>query len=277
MRRQIAAVLVIVAAALAPSLAHADGPIPTFVGCPVGQAIRGINFVTRALVCVPVGGDTAALQAQITALQNALASAQATIACMHAVGTDVFFDGCNVHIRSGAGTTDAVVNGLGNLIVGYNEDSPTPAVRTGSHNLVVGQFHTYSSYGGFVAGMRNSLTEANASVSGGISNTASGSASSVSGGSGNTASGFLSSVSGGNQNTASQANASVSGGGNNTASSGSASVSGGSNNTASGPASSVSGGSGNTASGFFSSVSGGNSRSAPGADDWAAGSLFEDF
>src|SRR5437868_1153983 len=116
--RDIAIALLTVVAMLAPSLAHADGPVTTFVGCPVGQAIRGINFVTRALVCQPVGGDTAALQAQITALQNALTSAQATIACMHAVGTDVFFEGCNVHIVSGAGSTDAAVNGLGNLIVG---------------------------------------------------------------------------------------------------------------------------------------------------------------
>jgi hypothetical protein len=75
MSRQLTIALVTMLAMLGPSLAHADGPIPTFVGCPAGQAIRGINFITRALVCVPVGGDTAALQAQITALQTALASA----------------------------------------------------------------------------------------------------------------------------------------------------------------------------------------------------------
>jgi hypothetical protein len=205
--------LVLLLATLAPSLAHADGPISTFVGCPAGQAIRGINFITRALVCVPVGGDTTALQAQITALQTALASAQATIACMHTVGTDVFFDGCNVHIRSGAGTTDATLNGLGNLIVGYNEDfSASPKVRTGSHNLVVGRFHTYSTWGGFVAGESNAVTGAGASVSGGGNSTASGIYSHVSGGNGNTASGIVSSVSGGAGNTASGDEASVSGG-----------------------------------------------------------------
>jgi hypothetical protein len=47
-------------------------------------------------------------------------------------------------------------------------------------------------------------------------------------------------------------------------------------NTVSGPSSSASGGYGNTASGDQASVSGGNGRSAAGADDWAAGTLWED-
>jgi hypothetical protein len=33
----------------------------------------------------------------------------------------VYFDGCNVNIRSGSGATDGTLNGLGNLVVGYNE------------------------------------------------------------------------------------------------------------------------------------------------------------
>jgi hypothetical protein len=216
MFRQLTIALVTMLAMLGPSLAHADGPIPTFVGCPAGQAIRGINFITRALVCVPVGGDTSALQARVAALETALASAQATIACMHAVGTDVFFDGCNVHVRSGGGATDAPENGLGNLIIGYNEDADSifggPAVRTGSHNLVVGPGHTYSSHGGLVAGHSNAVTGSNASVSGGQNNTASNFSASVSGGVSNTAIGIWASVSGGGGNTASGDYAGVSGG-----------------------------------------------------------------
>jgi len=237
MPRQLAIALVTVLAMLAPSLAHADGSFATFVGCPAGQAIRGINFVTRALVCVPVGGDTTALQARVTALESALAIAQATIACMHTVGTDVFFEGCNVHILSGSGSTSGftaganTVNGLGNLIVGYNENIGFSA-RTGSHNIVVGPFHAYSSYGGLVAGIDNTISGPFASVSGGQSNTASGDSASVSGGQSNTASGAF--------------------------------------------PSSVSGGRNNEASGFYSSVSGGASRSATGVEDWVAGSLFQD-
>src|ERR1043166_9155956 len=180
---------------------------------------------------------------------------------MHMEGTtELVVEGCNVHVRSGAGTTLAA-NGLGNLIIGYNEVAGGE-VRTGSHNLVVGRYHTYSSFGGFVAGEGNSVTERGASVLGGNANTASGLVASVGGGVGNTASGTGASVSDGDINTASGLVASVGGG---------------ENNTASGRAAGVSGGNFNTASGSLASVSGGHDRSATGDDDWVAGSLFEDF
>jgi hypothetical protein len=172
----------------------------------------------------------------------------AALSCLRREGTDVIFEGCNVHIRSGAGSTNAPVNGLGNLIVGYNELSlpPSPAdLRTGSHNLVVGPEHSYSSFGGLVAGRDNTVSGPNSTVSGGRLNTASGTRSSVSAGQMNTASGIHSSVSGGEVNTASNSGASVSGG------------------------------EGNAASGDVASVSGGNGRSAPGQWDWAAGGLFQ--
>jgi hypothetical protein len=153
------------------------------------------------LVDQDVAGQTATLQAQITVLQTAAG----TTPCMRRVGTNVIFEGCNVFVLSGTGATDAPVNGLGNLIIGYNEPSPGGGItefRGGSHNLVVGRFHTYSSYGGFVAGSNNAVTEPAASVSGGSNNTASGNAASVSGGGSNTASGIVASVSGGSGRSA---------------------------------------------------------------------------
>jgi len=146
-------------------------------------------------------------------------------------GPHVIIEGANVHVRSGSGdTSDACddrdpdfpncesLTGLGNLIIGYNEKHrfggrPEPEeVRTGSHNLVVGVDHSYSSYGGFVAGKRNAVTGESASVCGGINGKASGSYSSVSGGNINVASGLGASVSGGNRNVASGLGAAVSGG-----------------------------------------------------------------
>ena len=76
----------------------------------------------------------------------------------------VLFSGANLQVVSGEGSTDAPVNGLGNIIVGYDEN--TSDDKSGSHNLVVGYGHTYSSYGGFVAGQDNSITGAFSSVSG---------------------------------------------------------------------------------------------------------------
>ncbi|UCD84757.1 MAG: hypothetical protein JSU92_00805 [Deltaproteobacteria bacterium] len=159
-------------------------------------------------------------------------------------GPHVIFTGANLHVRSGGGATDAEVNGVGNLVVGYN-DAPgdlDPGDRGGSHNLIVGPEHKYLSYGGFVAGYGNTVSTRYASVSGGLGNTASGDNSSVSGGSVNTASSYVSSVSGGGNNTASGQYSSISGGFNNTASGDDSSVSGGAANTASSATSSVSGG-----------------------------------
>lgn len=198
-------------------------------------------------------------------------------------GPHVLFTGANVHIRSGSEATDdgGDLTGLGNLVVGYNEP-PDNEARIGSHNLVIGREHRYSSFGGLVAGFRNTISGEEASVSGGTLNEASGNAASVSGGRNNTAGinpGNVNcfnpdtnepndttgaSVSGGENNIACGLSASVSGGGFNRASKRSASVSGGSSNTASGDFASVSGGGGNTASGMQASVSGGGTNTASG-------------
>ena len=87
-------------------------------------------------------------------------------------GPHIIFTGANIHVRNGSGSTEGAVNGKGNLIVGYNEYSIEN--RTGSHNMVVGPYHTYSSYGGLVAGFDNKITGDNASVSGGFQASVSG-------------------------------------------------------------------------------------------------------
>jgi hypothetical protein len=216
-------------------------------------------------------------------------------------GKEIFITGANLHIVNGLGSTDCDLgeipdcpNGLGNLIVGYNEprnDPTSPDVRTGSHNVVVGERHNFSSVGGLVVGFLNEINGPFASVSGGTDNraiglsaavsggqghTATGLAAAVSGGIGHTASGGWSSVSGGTGHTASGEWSSVSGGASNTASGDSATVSGGRSNTASGEASSVSGGSGNTAGGDHSTVSGGQNITQDTAFGWSAGSEAEE-
>jgi hypothetical protein len=147
----------------------------------------------------PAGG----LEVRVTVLEAKLAcvsTAETTIG--GTTGWDVVFERCNVHIQNGAGTTGGFgnINGFGNLIIGYNHDlfPPTPpAPRGGSHNLVVGDEHSYSAWGGLVAGFRNTISGPEASVTGGSQNTASGQHASVSGGLHNTADGNSSSVSGG--------------------------------------------------------------------------------
>jgi hypothetical protein len=226
------------------------------------------------------------LQQQNTALQ-------ATLGCMSKSGNDVFFTGCNVHVRSGSGATDGELNGLGNLVIGYNEDAVSlgaeqSSAREGSHNLIVGPGHSYTSYGGLVAGRLNSVHGSNSSVTGGGNNIAFGFATSISGGRDNRTNGGYTHVAGGASNAAFMGVSSILGGeGNQTSGAYSTisgglqnrtdgfsqhtSITGGSNNYTHGMVSSITGGSNNITYAGFSSISGGTGNTT---GDWGCMHCF---
>lgn len=82
------------------------------------------------------------------------------------------FNGMNVQIVNGAGSTDSST-GTGNLIIGYNEARNDGSDdRSGSHMLVQGRENNYSSYGGLVSGETNSAEAPWSSVIGGSRNVA---------------------------------------------------------------------------------------------------------
>ena len=229
------------------------------------------------------------LQTSNTALQNQLAHAKNVLALdpfvsvdpnpeIGVIGPNIIFKGANIHIVSGSGATNDNFNftGLGNLIIGYDEDPtgipgipdfghppPGPPLGTGdrggSHNLVIGRWNrfTQAAFGGFVGGELNVITNEGASVVSGSENTASGLVANVSGVQFNHASGALTNVSGGEDNSASGFASSVTGGLFGTASFFFDSVLGGQHNTAYGGSSVVLGGENNTAGGFESVVIGG--------------------
>ena len=200
-----------------------------------------LAFALFLVVLIPVaesaqkGGlaaRVAQLEAQVEVMEEILQFVYVeTEEINNLAGPHWIIEGANVHVRSGSGETSdgcpsippddnlcKSLTGLGNLIVGYNGERPVRShgnaieVRKGSHNLVVGDQHTYASFGGFVAGGSNLVFGAKASVLGGTSNRATGFASVISGGQGNVASGVRSSVSGGRLNIASGDSSSVSGG-----------------------------------------------------------------
>jgi hypothetical protein len=138
----------------------------------------------------------------------------------------VRFSGINVQIVNGTGSTDGAVNGLGNLVIGYQEvrnTVPGPGCdnssmpdfcendRTGSHNLAIGKWHNYRQNAGLLAGSRNS-TFANFSAALGLENSAEAIATTITGGLRNRAIGITSSVSGGTRNVSDGATSTVSGG-----------------------------------------------------------------
>lgn len=140
---------------------------------------------------------------QIAALDARLVAVEAKTAPISVAGTAFTISGKNVFIQDGSGNTQSN-SGLGNLTIGYNASrnifppgDELPDNRTGTHNLILGDFNNYSSFGGLVAGANNEISGMYASVSGRGSNGASGTFASVSGGIGNGASGHGATVSGG--------------------------------------------------------------------------------
>jgi len=208
----------------------------------------------------------AELEERIEALEAS--GGLAGIDCLYQTGNDLIVEGCNLHVRSGEGSTygqDLIPNGLGNLIVGYNEGRGDGSdEKIGSHNVVIGAYHNYSSWGGFVAGVYNSVLQIGTSVSGGEDNVASGITSSVTGGNANTAAGYTTSITGGQKGVATGSMATITGGYENQARGPVASVTGGRHNVASGEAAAVTGGEHNRATGEASSVFGGDYNHAAG-------------
>ncbi len=191
-------------------------------------------------------------------------------------GATLRFTNVNVQVVSGSNATDGPVNGKGNIIVGYNANTLGNA-QGGSHNLVIGDEHTFTSFAGAVVGNHNAITDEGATVTGGQGNTASGEYSSVSGGQNGVASGEWASVSGGDGGVASALWASVSGGSYNYADDNYAWVAGGASNTAGLLGSAVggffnnagyyavaAGGLGNVATGGYSTATGGYGNRATG-------------
>ena len=126
------------------------------------------------------------LSAQLTKAKSVLALApyvSVTGSTLNGVvGPNIVFKGTNVHVMST--TSEADTSGLGNLIVGW-DDEPATTQRSGSNNLICGDYNSFTSYGCFLAGFYNAVSGIGASVSGGVGNQASNAAASVSGGDGN--------------------------------------------------------------------------------------------
>jgi hypothetical protein len=270
--------------------------------------------VTCALLAVsnmayadPPTESRGSLQQRVAELEELVAALEARLAASTVLRLDGYleldstdpsrpmarFSGVNLQVVNGAGSSSAEPNGLGNLIVGYDEPY-TPRTedeyeyvcslgahldqeacqqagyvwaqqhKSGSHNLIIGPGHRYSWRYGIAAGADNTISNDDASVIGATHALALGMRAIVTGGSSNQAIGNNSAVLGGWGNLASGPASKVSGGVHNSATAQGATVSGGNWNVAKGFNASVSGGTYNTATGSQSTVSGGYMNTADG-------------
>ncbi|MFQ5581333.1 MAG: hypothetical protein ACE5F3_01740 [Mariprofundaceae bacterium] len=152
----------------------------------------------HAVTAVQTGAYTRAeVDALIAGLTKQIAELQAKLKHVSVKGTEMHITGANLHVESGSGSTEGETNGLGNVIIGYNETRGSGDKHTGSHNLVIGGKHNFSSYGGIVAGYENDIAGPYASISGGTRNQALGEFTSITGGRENVAQGANSAISGG--------------------------------------------------------------------------------
>ena len=128
----------------------------------------------------PPSGVHEALRARIDELETRLLAATAQLADVAPVMTyfsvqdgDVLLTGTNLRIVSGTGTIDdgGQLTGLGNLIVGYGQASGQEATN-GSHNLIVGTNHSYTSHSGIVSGRGHDLRSEAGAIIGGRANEA---------------------------------------------------------------------------------------------------------
>jgi hypothetical protein len=176
-----------------------------------------------ALLCLVVGLLTGAPHvgvAQGGTMEQQLAVVEGKLARVSVAnnGADIIISGANLNIVNGAGNTQTA-NGLGNLILGYNEPRGGGAdFRTGSHNLVIGQQSNYTSFGGIIGGYQNQISGPFAHVLTGYRNGALNFYACVVTGEANNAANNYAAILGGDRNVASDRKSSVSGGFNNSAS-----------------------------------------------------------
>ncbi|GKY91270.1 hypothetical protein MPSEU_000099500 [Mayamaea pseudoterrestris] len=194
---------------------------------------------------------------------QALASSLKCLDQKQSNGADLYFVGCNVHIRNGVDDT-LTKNARGNLIIGYNEQTSSCGVgggifckRSGSHNLVLGVANEYTHVGGIISGHHNEISGEFASVFGGTLNAAKGYHANVGGGMQNTARGDYSYTSGGMGNTVTGNFAQILGGSK--------------MGVAKGDFSSVVGGESNNAVAWFGTIIGGQENEAKGQYSLIAG------
>ncbi len=204
------------------------------------------------------------LETRLSALEVVLAGVTQSANVITFAGKDVIVSGGDLQVHKGTGNS-GTPNTTGNLIVGFNAARASGSDKSGSHNIIVGDNHNYTSTDGIVSGYQNSIS-GGASIIAGRENIASGTYSAILGGKTDTISttGLYAGIVSGEGNMADQDYSSIIGGKLNTTLTNWTVVTGGYLNSAGAAYSTISGGKGNsitstsTGFGWYGKISGGN-------------------
>ncbi|MCP4215428.1 MAG: hypothetical protein GY765_12275 [bacterium] len=94
------------------------------------------------------------LSGRISSLNGRIGSIETDFDGVSRNGNNIVFSGVNVQIVNGLGATIGDKNGLGNLIIGYNEaySGAGGDVRNGTHNVIIGPENSYTGHFGLIVG-----------------------------------------------------------------------------------------------------------------------------
>lgn len=166
---------------LAGRVTTLEGKVATLEASTVPAQVTTLNGEVSSLQSDVATLKASTVPAQVTTLNGEVGALESLLAGITRANDTLTFSGMNLQLVSGSGSTDGTVNGLGNLIIGYNEN---PGTQTGSHNLVLGEGQAFTSYGGIVGGENNTIGAPFANVLGGENNSATGQKTSILGGNG---------------------------------------------------------------------------------------------
>jgi hypothetical protein len=135
--------------------------VAVLVGTLASGATVASAAVTPGWICIPTSATQAVVSGGTGTSPSCGSGTTAALAptfISSGVGgkPTVQFSGVNVQIVSGLGSTDGggIVNGDGNLVVGYAENSGE-LEQTGSNNLIVGADNGWEGFGSIVGGFGN--------------------------------------------------------------------------------------------------------------------------
>src|SRR5579862_5068092 len=133
------------------NVARAMTALAVTAALPVAGAQAAVPPVTPGWECIPATAGQAVVSGGTGTAPSCGTGSTAVLAPTYVASgvggkPTVQFSAVNLQVISGSGSTSGAVNGEGNLIIGYAEDT-SGHPQSGSNDLIVGSENGWKSYG----------------------------------------------------------------------------------------------------------------------------------